>query len=52
MKRIFRYSVLFTFLITSQIFNEVGFLFQLYGRNLNTDVTFEPNLYLVFGITF
>ncbi len=32
------------------LFTETGFLFQPYGGNKETDVTFDPIFYLVFGI--
>ncbi len=34
------------------IFGETGFLFQPYGGNVDTDVTFDPIFYFIFGIAF
>ncbi len=31
---------------------ETGFLYQPYGGNVDTDITFDPLLYFVFGIAF
>lgn len=35
-----------------KLFTELGFLFQPYGGNKDTDVTFDPTLYLVVGVSF
>lgn len=35
-----------------KFFSEIGFLFQPFGGNVNTDVTFDPNFYLVLGVSF
>jgi len=35
-----------------KLFAELGFLYQPYGGNKDTDVTFDPNPYLVMGIVF
>lgn len=34
------------------IFEETGFLYQPYGGNVDTDVTFDPIIYFIFGIAF
>jgi hypothetical protein len=35
-----------------RIFEETGFLYQPYGGNVDTDVTFDPIFYIVFGVAF
>ncbi len=34
------------------IFGETGFLYQPYGGNVDTDITFSPIFYFIFGIVF
>ncbi len=34
------------------IYGEPGFLYQPYGGNVDTDITFDPIFYVVFGIAF
>jgi len=34
------------------IYEETGFLTQPYGGNVDTDVTFGPIFYFIFGIAF
>ena len=34
------------------LFEETGFLYQPYGGNVDTDVTFDPIFYFIFGIAF
>jgi len=34
------------------LFEETGFLYQPYGGNVDTDITFDPRLYFVVGIAF
>ena len=35
-----------------RLFEETGFLYQPYGGNVDTDVTFDPIFYVVFGVAF
>ncbi|MCU0643242.1 MAG: hypothetical protein MUC94_03190 [bacterium] len=35
-----------------RLFEETGFLYQPYGGNVDTDVTFDPIVYVVFGVAF
>ena len=35
-----------------RIISETGFLYQPYGGNVDTDITFDPMFYMVFGIGF
>ena len=34
------------------LFEETGFLYQPYGGNVDTDVTFDPKFYFILGIAF